>query len=144
MPSTKTGFTDFQFSVYDNNSGAATVNLQSIEVISDGSEIFPGGVVSVTFDDSYVDQYSLAQPKMDSLGFRGTAYTTAEAVGSNHSVYMNLSDLRSLQNFSNWEIAGPAYSATNHGMANGFADLTSDQVNIDPGYSAELGDLTPR
>jgi hypothetical protein len=131
IPSTMSGFTDLQFSVFDRNTGAVTVNLQSIEVIPAGPETFPNGVISITFDDSYITQYDLARPKMDQYGYRGTAYTIAQAIGSNSAVYMDVPRLRSLQNFSGWEIAGHAFSTANHAMTNGFSDLTSDQVRAD-------------
>nr|WTB31180.1 polysaccharide deacetylase family protein [Streptomyces sp. NBC_00830] len=131
VPSTTSGFTDLQFTVFDNSTGPVTVNLQSVEVIPAGPETFPNGVISITFDDSYMSQFDIARPKMDQYGYRGTAYTIAGAVGSNNAVYMDVPRLKSLQNFSGWEIAGHAFSPASHGMPNGFSDLTSDQVHAD-------------
>lgn len=128
LPSTTSGFTDLQFRVIDNATGTCTMHLQSIEVISDTVDTFPNGVISITFDDSYVTQYSLARPKMDALGYRATAYTIADVIGSNHSVYMNLSELKSLQNFSGWEVAGHAYSGSQHAQTRGYADSTDQEV----------------
>lgn len=132
LPSTKTGFTDMQVSVYDNGTGALTYRLQSVEVIPDTTTTFPNGVVSVTFDDTYASQFTLARPKMDALGYRGTVYTIADAIGSGSS-YMTLGNLRTLQDLSGWEVAGHAYYSANHSMTNGFADLTSAQVSDDFG-----------
>lgn len=130
-PSTTVGFDALQLNVFDDGVAAITYRLQAVEILSDISATFPNGVISITFDDSYVTQYSLARPKMDALGYRGTAYTIADVIDSNHNVYMNLSELKSLQNFSGWEIAGHAYSSSNHGQTNGFASLTAEQTHTD-------------
>lgn len=113
VPSTTSGFTDLLFQVVDDNTGnPLTVNLQAIEVINDTTETFPNGVVSVTFDDSYATQYTGARPKMDSLGFRGTLYTICDVIGTGG--YLTTAQLQSVQNNSGWEVAGHAYSVTNH------------------------------
>lgn len=129
VPSTKTGFTDLQFAAYDNAAGAITWHLQSVEIVPDLTSTFPSGVISVTFDDSWKSQYNLARPKMDALGYRGSLYTIADYIGTANR--LTLTDLRSLQNFSGWEVAGHAYANANHGQPNGFADLTAEDVNRD-------------
>ncbi len=128
LPSTKTGFTELQFAVYDDAGGAVTYYLQSVEVVTDSTDKFPDGVVSVTFDDSWKTQYTLARPKMDNLGYRGTLYTISEYINS-VGTRMTTSDLRSLQNNSGWEVSGHSYSTSAHGQTNGFSDLTSTQVD---------------
>lgn len=127
LPSTKTGFTDMQLSVWDDAAGPVTARLQAVEVIPDTTATFPNGVVSVTFDDGYASQYTLARPKMDALGYRGTAYMIADVVGTGG--VMSLTQLQSLQAYSGWEIAGHAYANASHSV--GFHALTSVQVNQD-------------
>ncbi|MFJ6085178.1 polysaccharide deacetylase family protein [Streptomyces sp. NPDC092369] len=113
VPSVTNGFTDLLFQVVDDNTGnPIVVNLQSVEVIADTKATFAGGVISITFDDSYASQYTNARPKMDSLGFRGTAYTIVENLGAGG--YLTLAQLRSLQDQCGWEAAGHAYYAANH------------------------------
>jgi peptidoglycan/xylan/chitin deacetylase (PgdA/CDA1 family) len=113
VPSTTSGFTDFVFQVVDDNTGnPITVNLQSVEVIPDTTETFPNGVVSITFDDSYASQHTYARPKMDTLGYRGTLYTICDVIGTGG--YLTVPQLQSVQNASGWEVAGHAYSVTNH------------------------------
>lgn len=129
-PSTKTGFDSLQFAVYDNAGGPVVCWLQAVEIIPDTTSTFPNGVISVTFDDSWKSQYSLARPKMDALGYRGTLYTIAEYIDSGVD-RMAMGDLRTVQDFSGWEIAGHAYSTSAHGMTNGFSDLTADDVETE-------------
>jgi hypothetical protein len=113
VPSTTSGFTDFVFQVVDDNTGnPITVNLQAVEVIPDTKEKFSGGVVSITFDDSYASQHTYARPKMDSLGYRGTLYTIVENLGQ--ASYLTTTQLKSMQDQSGWEIAGHAYYSANH------------------------------
>ncbi|MEU7366631.1 polysaccharide deacetylase family protein [Streptomyces hygroscopicus] len=128
-PSTTTGFTDMSFALYDKvSTSGLTFRLQSIEVVPDTTTTFPNGVVSITFDDSWQSVYDLARPKMDALGFAGTIYNIVEYIGSG-STRLTLPEMRSLQNFSGWEMGGHSYSAANHGV--GFQALTSDVVAKD-------------
>ncbi|MFE8961722.1 polysaccharide deacetylase family protein [Streptomyces iakyrus] len=113
VPSVTSGFTDFMFQVVDDNTGnPITVNLQAVEIIPDTKTTFSSGVLSITFDDSYASQHTLARPKMDSLGYRGTLYTICENIGT--SQYLTEQQLRSMQDQSGWEIAGHAYYSANH------------------------------
>ena len=129
-PSTTSGFTDLQFAVYDDGEGAVTYHLQSVEIVPDTTTDYASGLVSITFDDSWKSQYTLARPKMDALGYRGTMYTIADRVGSGPE-RCTLADLRSVQNLSGWEIAGHAYTAANHDLPNAFADLTAEELDAE-------------
>src|SRR5690606_11957056 len=73
-PSTRTGFTDMSFAVYDDAGGPVTYRVQAVELIPDTADTFPKGVVSITFDDSHKSIHDLARPIMDSFGFPGTSY----------------------------------------------------------------------
>jgi hypothetical protein len=128
-PSTTTGFTDISVACYDKAStSGVTWHLQAVELVPDTSETFPNGVVSITFDDSWQSVYDLARPKMDAYGFAGTIYNIVEYVGSG-ATRITLPEMRSLQNFSGWEMGGHSFSAANHGV--GFQALTSDVVAKD-------------
>jgi peptidoglycan/xylan/chitin deacetylase (PgdA/CDA1 family) len=113
VPSTTSGFTDMAFQVVDKATGAATVHLQSVEIIDGTVTDFPGGAVSITFDDCYSSVWSLARPKMDALGYRGTIYTIADVIDTS-GVYLTKANLRSMQDYSGWEIAGHAYTVAAH------------------------------
>jgi peptidoglycan/xylan/chitin deacetylase (PgdA/CDA1 family) len=113
VPSVTSGFTDFLVQTVDDNTGnPLTLNLQAVEVIPDTTETFPSGVVSITFDDSYATQFTGARPSMDLRGFRGTLYTICDVIGTGG--YLTTAQLQSVQNNSGWEVAGHAYSVTNH------------------------------
>lgn len=126
-PSTKTGFTDMRFRVRDQGTGRVTAHLQAIEVIPDTTATFPSGVISMTFDDNHSSIWSLARPVMDAHGYRGTVYTIADLVGT--SDYITLDQLRALEKWSGWEVAGHANTVADHSA--GYNDLTSQQVNSD-------------
>jgi hypothetical protein len=128
VPSVTSGFTDFVFQVVDDNSGnPVTAHLQAVEVISDTQTPFPNGVISITFDDSYASQHTLARPEMDVRGFRGTLYTIVENIGI--PSYLSLDQLKSVQRASEWEIAGHAFSSYNHNTK--YAFLSSAVVDED-------------
>jgi hypothetical protein len=86
LPSTTTGFTDLRFQVIDNGSGGVTFRVNGVEILDDTKSLYPGGVVSIVFDDSNASQYDLARPKMDALGFRGTQYTIVDRLGTSSSL----------------------------------------------------------
>ncbi|WML79179.1 polysaccharide deacetylase family protein [Streptomyces sp. VNUA74] len=127
VPSTTTGFTDLQVQITDTSTGALTLDVQAVEVIDATSETFPGGVVSVVFDDSDESVYDLARPKMDALGFAGTQYTIVGNLGT--AGYLTTAELRQLQDFSGWEIGLHSYSSSVHNSR--YTSFTAADVDDD-------------
>ncbi|WP_328683132.1 polysaccharide deacetylase family protein [Streptomyces sp. NBC_00343] len=123
-PSATSGFTKMRFQIIDTGS-PVTVHVQSVEVLDNISTTFPNGVVSVVFDDSWDGQWNYARPKMDQYGFRGTNYTIADRIGQ--SGRLTMTQLRSLQDLSGWEVAGHAYTTAAHD--NRLTTLTKRQVD---------------
>lgn len=124
-PSATSGFTDMMFQVIDDAAGTVTAHLQSVEIIPDTSVTFPAGVVSITFDDSWKSIHDYGRPIMDALGYRGTTYTIAEAVGTDQR--LTLDNLRSVQDLSGWEVAGHSYTSAAHTAR--YPTLTAQQVD---------------
>jgi hypothetical protein len=127
VPSTTTGFTDMSFAVYDNAGGPVTYRVQAVEVIPDTAQVFPKGVVSITFDDSHNSIHRLARPVMDSFGFPGTVYNIADAIGTGS--FLTIDQMRSLQNFSGWEMGGHSYANATHTAS--YPKLTAEQADED-------------
>lgn len=125
VPSTTSSFTDMRFQIVDDGAGTVTAHLQSVEIIPDTTSTFPTGIVSVTFDDSWHSVHDYARPIMDQYGYRGTTYTIADYIGT--SQRLSLAELRSVQNFSGWEVAGHAY--TNAAHAARYDTMTAQQVD---------------
>ncbi|MEU8264518.1 polysaccharide deacetylase family protein [Micromonospora sp. NPDC048999] len=125
-PSTTSGFTDLQIQVADKGTGPVSLWLQAVEIIDSAVSTWPKGIISITFDDSN-DSARLAMRKMDTLGFRGTQYTIADAIGTPDM--LTLAELRSLQAMSGWEIAGHSYTSLAH--ATRYPNLTAQQVDDD-------------
>lgn len=125
-PSTTGGFTDMQIQVSDQGTGPVTLWLQAVEIIGSAVSTWPNGIISVTFDDS-IDSARLAMRKMDTLGFRGTQYTIADAIGTPGK--LTLAELRSMQTMSGWEIAGHSYASSAHNTR--YPNLTAQQVDDD-------------
>jgi len=128
VPSARNGFTDISFAMYGLGTGAFTYYLDAIEIVPDTSTVFPNGVISLTFDDSWQSPYTYAKPKMDALGYRGTFYTIVQNVGT--SLYMTLAQKKALRDMGH-EIAGHSFLSANHNATNGFASLTADTVDYD-------------
>jgi hypothetical protein len=127
-PNSRSGFTDMQVNCYDDGAGAVTYHLQAVELVPDTTETFPNGVITISFDDSYASVYDLARPKMDALGFSGTMFNIAEAIGSS-GVYLNTTQMRSMQDFSGWEMGGHAYGTAAHAAR--YTTMTEQDVADD-------------
>lgn len=73
------------------------------------------GMVSVTFDDSRLTQFTVAKPAMDAAGIRGTIYNIAESVAgatagtSGYSGYFTEAELRQFA-ADGWEMGAHAYT----------------------------------
>lgn len=126
-PSTRSGFTDMSFAVYDNAGGPVTYHLQAVELVPDTTSAFPKGVVSITFDDSHKSVHDLARPAMDAYGFPGTIYNIADAIGT--GAFLTIDQMRSLQDASGWEMGGHSYSTSAHTAS--YSKLTAQQVDDD-------------
>ncbi|SBT90677.1 Polysaccharide deacetylase [Streptomyces sp. DI166] len=126
-PSVRDGFTDMSFAVYDNAKGPVTYHLQAVELVPDTESVFPKGVVSITFDDSHKSVHDLARPVMDPFGMPGTLYNIADVIGTGS--FVNLAQMRSLQDASGWEMAGHAYANATHTAS--YPKLTAQQVDAD-------------
>ncbi|MCZ9352042.1 polysaccharide deacetylase family protein [Streptomyces mutabilis] len=126
-PSVRSGFTDMSFAVYDDGKGPVTYRLQAVEVVPDTTDVFPKGVVSITFDDSHESVHGLARPVMDRYGMPGTLYNIAGAIGT--EPFMGIGQMRSLQDSSGWEMAGHAYSLEAHDAS--YPELAAEEVDED-------------
>ncbi|CAL9550906.1 Peptidoglycan/xylan/chitin deacetylase (PgdA/CDA1 family) OS=Streptomyces griseomycini OX=66895 GN=FHS37_001571 PE=4 SV=1 [Streptomyces griseomycini] len=126
-PSVRSGFTDMSFAVYDDGKGPVTYHLQAVEVVADTTDVFPKGVVSITFDDSHKSVHDFARPVMDRYGMPGTLYNIADAIGT--EPFMSIGQMRSLQDSSGWEMAGHAYSLKAHDAS--YPKLAAEEVDDD-------------
>lgn len=82
---------------------------------------WPNGVVTLTFDDSYTGQWTIAKPYMDARGIRGTFFPIAETVGG---AYFTMDNLKALRDQGH-EIGAHATSIAAH--TSGIASLTQAQ-----------------
>ncbi len=65
----------------------------------------------MTFDDGATSVYDIAYPIMKERGLVGTCFVVPDLIGSNDAFYMNISELRELEN-NGWEIASHTQSHT--------------------------------
>jgi hypothetical protein len=122
---TRSACTALQVTAYDT--GAATqVRVQSIELVPDASALFPNGVVSICFDDSW-DSALAGARKLGQYGYNATECVIVDALGTTN--YLTLAQLRALHEEHGWEIAAHANTGADH--AAGFTGLTAAQVEAD-------------
>lgn len=116
-----------QFRVSDLLTGAVTVKIAAIFTVPKPAN----GMLSLTFDDGWLDQYTVARPAMDLYGYPGTAYLIRDLIDAN-SLYMTTDQLKRLQNVNGWEIASHADTVSAHNA--GYAGMTA--AALDQEFSA--------
>lgn len=107
---------------------AITVKIAGIALFDEPVAAFPGGVVSLCFDDGYSTQYSKVRPYLDNYGMVATALPIAAQIGTG-GTYMTLAQLQELQDKHGWEVAAHSYAQATHdarftGISTG--DLAAD------------------
>lgn len=123
---TRTAITDVQFRVVDDATGPVTAQFGGVALVN-ASTAFPNGVVSFTFDDTYLSTYTQARAYMDRYGFSGTAYVIQDYVGQANR--MTLDQLHALERLSGWEVAGHATTGAAHNAR--ITSMTDDQVKAE-------------
>jgi peptidoglycan/xylan/chitin deacetylase (PgdA/CDA1 family) len=115
----------------DNTGNACTFKLAGVVTAAEPAQ-WPNGVVSISFDDGYLAQYTFANPYMDHYAFRGTLFLITETLW-NHGAYpgyMSLQQVQALE-LNNWEASTHAHLAANHNagyVAIGDAAAFNDMV----------------
>lgn len=99
----RSAVTDAQFRIVDDTTGPVTVRLGGWALVAE-TTTWSHGVVSLTFDDSYLAHYTQARAKMDQYGFPGTAYVIQDLIGTSGRV--TVAQLQAMQTLSGWEVAG--------------------------------------
>jgi hypothetical protein len=133
VPSTTTGFTDFQVQAVANNGSSCTVDVQAVEIIDSAASTFPNGVVSIVFDDGANSIWNYARPAMDTYGYQGTNYVIVQSLGT--SSVMTTEQNKQLQDFSGWEIGLHSYSTDVHN--NRYTSYTAAEVDDDLSWGKE-------
>lgn len=108
---TRSAITDAQFRIVDDALAPITVHFNGWGLVAE-STTWPNGVVSLTFDDTYLSHYTTVRPKLDQYGFSATAYVIQEYAGQ--AGRMTMQNLVDLQRFNGWEIAGHATTGAVH------------------------------
>ncbi len=120
---TRNSIDTFSFTCIDNAGGPLNVSFGGFALVpADSLNQFPNGVVSLTFDDSYVSQYTIARPYLDKYGYRGTLFPV---IGLLDTAGMLTSAQTKLLWEQGWEIGGHASTAAAH--AQSLVGMTQDQ-----------------
>ncbi|MFF7949136.1 polysaccharide deacetylase family protein [Streptomyces griseorubiginosus] len=121
----RSGLAAIRFRVADNGA-AATVHLQGVELVADGTQAFPNGVISITFDDSWQDALDYGKTALDKYGYNATTFVIADRIGL--SGRLTLAELQNLQN-QGWELSSHAYADSIH--TSSFTGVTAAQLDAD-------------
>lgn len=129
----RAAISDMRVTIIDHG-GPVTADIAGLATTpNDQSWAWPQGVVSFTFDDGWVSQYTTARPALDKYLYPATAYVIADAIDGTANLggegSMNLTQLQSLRDANRWEVAAHAASLANHDAT--FTALTDAQLDAE-------------
>jgi peptidoglycan/xylan/chitin deacetylase (PgdA/CDA1 family) len=91
---------------------APTLKLGGVGTFQDRTVRYPAGVISLTFDDTYDVQATVAAPKLAAYGFPGTSYLIYDRIGG--AGYLSTAQLNMLKEVYGWEIGAHATNSAAH------------------------------
>jgi hypothetical protein len=125
---TRSALTDTRlFAIDDNTAHPVVMHAGELALVHDGSTVFPIGVVSVVFDDSYASQFTNGKPRLDLYGYNATAAEIDEYIGT--AGRHTLQQIRDARNLSDWRVACHAFTGADHSAS--YTGLTAAQVIAD-------------
>ncbi len=129
----RAAITALQLAIYDDNTGQiVSATAQSVELILDGSAIFPNGVISITFDDSYASAITLGRQELDVYGYPATSFQILDLLDT--SGRATLIQTKQAQDYSGWEIGAHAATLADHA-----ASLTAlDPTALEADFAAQI------
>jgi peptidoglycan/xylan/chitin deacetylase (PgdA/CDA1 family) len=124
---TRSAITEWEITCQDDGT-TTTMNLVGIDIVGTGSGGFgTTGVVSITFDDGYISQYTIAKHVLADYGYQATFLPIVDRLGASGS-FMSIGQLQNLERFYQHEVGVHANTLTNH---DGYGSLTSIQAEAD-------------
>lgn len=111
----RAAITDIQVRVQDNGDGPMTARFNAVGHIKQ-PVAWPNGVVTFSFDDSEITQFTVAKPYMDRYGYGGTAFVITERClnGNGSTDYFTTTQAHQMEDKSGWEVGYHAYSNATH------------------------------
>ncbi|ANA87270.1 minor tail protein [Gordonia phage Kampe] len=111
-PPNRSSLTFMRILVNDRGTGAATVRLGRIDTMSDPVELYPNGVVTLTYDDSFASHYNVARPHLDKYGYPGVLFPIVNRIDT--PGYLTSQQVDNLAFKSLWEIGAHASTYEKH------------------------------
>lgn len=106
----RTAINFLKLRVQDNGAGPVVAHFQEIAMEPEPAN----AVCSITFDDGYLSTSTIAAPYMSKLGLRGSAVVIRDLIGAAGGLYMNLQQLKNLQDFNGFDIGAHADTVAVH------------------------------
>jgi hypothetical protein len=107
-----TAITMVRFLVATGPSGG-TVSVGGI-YLTDSAATLPNGGVVFSFDDSRIDHWLYARPKLAEYGYGGTVFPNIEAVTVGGPSYYNVAQLKHMQDVEGWEVGAHCIDTAHH------------------------------
>lgn len=107
----RNNLTALRLLINDRNT-VATIRLGRIEHVPYPAPLFPNGVVSLTYDDSFAAHYTVARPHLDKYGYAGVLFPILDRL--DHPGYLTTAQVDRLAFNHGWEIGAHATTYDKH------------------------------
>lgn len=108
----RTAITDWRIRALDKGAGnVVTINVGPVMLVPKHAD-WPNGVVSITTDDGYLDNYTLMRPTLDKYGQPATLYIIRDLLGTSGKV--TEAQVNEMRERSGWEIAQHGDTIADH------------------------------
>lgn len=106
--------TAIRVNAVDAGGGSAiTLKIGGLATFPDASTVYPNGVLSLTFDDSYAAHWSTAATKLGTYGWAGTLFPILGRLDSSAS-YLTTAQVQQMASGLGWEIGAHCTTDTTH------------------------------
>lgn len=124
-----TAIQDIEIRLADNTLGSVTLLFGGVEIVAQDTR-FPTGVVSITTDDNYLSQMTMAAT-MAKFGMKGTAFITQDKIGA--AEHLSLTELLHLANVNGWDLGAHCQLSSDNvtSPSIGMTGLTTAQQSSD-------------
>lgn len=94
--------------------GGGTVWLGGLFLVDPPSAALPNGAVVMSFDDSRLDHWTIARPKLAEYGAAGVLFPNCATLISGSASFMSLAQAQYMQDLQGWEVGAHAIDGEHH------------------------------
>lgn len=119
---TRNAVSSLRVNFYPKTGYQFTAKINGLGTFVEPATVLPNGMISLTYDDTYLSHFSIVRPYLDKYGFRATLYPIVDQLGIDAGHY-TLVQLQQMHDRNGYEVGYHATTSAIH--AAGLPSLTS-------------------